>query len=146
MNNPSFLDKLKTLAEAATPGPWDYYIETGMEGHGIVITYTQELDGPRSPGKAVFPRREPTLELDKIFVASANPKTILTLLNIIQIQRESLEDIKFLAYASSQEPQGHRIGRETSEYWRGYQEASDDISTEVTEALERTDALIKGLE
>jgi hypothetical protein len=72
--------KLRKLAEAATPGPWEYYYETGFEGQGVVITYTEDNNGMRTIRDVVF-KRLVTSEINKAYLAEASPTTILSLLD-----------------------------------------------------------------
>jgi uncharacterized protein YkuJ len=88
----TIIEKLKAAAEKATQGKWDYYLETGMEGHGIVVTYTEDENGYRSIKTVVYPRRDAS-EFDKMFFAEANPATIQALLREREVYRAALENL-----------------------------------------------------
>lgn len=63
------------IVNAATPGPWDYYLEQGYEGHGVIITYTEDEKGFRHIGQSVF-KRIITSEENKLFIAHFNPSKV----------------------------------------------------------------------
>lgn len=96
------LDDLKRLAEKINE-PWDYYLETGMEGHGCLITYDEDEKGMRSFKEILFKRfydDKPDFEIKKMYIAAANPAAILALIESHeQLQRklnmacEALEEI-----------------------------------------------------
>jgi hypothetical protein len=77
------LKELRQKAEAATPGPWDYYLEQGYEGNGVIITYSEDESGMRSIKGSVF-KRLVADEKDKMFLAAANPATVLTLIDALE--------------------------------------------------------------
>ena len=76
----SELDESERIAGEATKGPWDYYLEQGYEGNGVVITYSEDEDGMRSIGGSVF-KRLVTSEENKTFIAHHNPDFIKRLIS-----------------------------------------------------------------
>ena len=73
------IKKLKTLAEAATPGPWDDYYETGIRP--CVMAYDENDKGLRSVRAFIA---DTQFDKDRAFIASANPEAVLGLIARIE--------------------------------------------------------------
>lgn len=117
MNNPSFLDKLKTLAESISkemPEPWHIgHQDENDENAAEIDAYDLTTLG------CIY------TNLSRAYILSFQPQTILTLLEIINIQCESLE-----LYTGISAQKGSSVSQYSA----------------AAEALERTDPLIKGME
>ena len=72
------LTKLKELAQAATPGPWEFHFETGLEPaiYGFI------------EGVPVY---LPHREADFWYMSAANPAAVLSLIERIETMRKALE-------------------------------------------------------
>jgi hypothetical protein len=90
---PAELDKLKALAEAATPGPW----ERGHEGHGSELAvYCDDVLGSsvcEMTSKHNMTSREQRIaNLD--FIAAANPAAILRIAALVAQQAARIEGLQ----------------------------------------------------
>ncbi len=90
------LERLKKLAKGSTPGPWG--TETGTYGHRI--TYIQSnYDFPSETQTAYLGQRDKLSDSynfwnnTALFIAAANPSTVLKLIESIETARLSLENI-----------------------------------------------------
>ena len=79
--------ELRKLAEAATPGPWNYYDDSLSTGRIEIV----------APGKTVTRIYRSVPEEDGAnaeFIAAANPQTIIALLDTIEAQAAEIERLK----------------------------------------------------
>lgn len=74
------LDELERLASAATPGPWDWYSETGITP--FVCTYSEDSKGNRALKGSVGVGSPKVLVKDVQYIAAANPDTVLKLIAV----------------------------------------------------------------
>ena len=79
--------ELRKLAEAATPGPWNYYDDSLSTGRIEIVAL----------GKTVTRIYRSVPEEDGAnaeFIAAANPQTIIALLDTIEAQAAEIEELK----------------------------------------------------
>jgi hypothetical protein len=79
---PSALDRLETLADEATPGPWKYIPDDERDDWQLV---NDEAVWIKQDDSGV-----PILKADGEYIAAANPTTIKTLIQVIREAREGL--------------------------------------------------------
>lgn len=105
------LNKLRELAQAATPGPWtlEYDSDSGEYGQNYG-RWPYALNGPKSTHQWITPEfieqhshhvtefADMTDE-DAEFIAAANPATVLALLDKIALLQELLAAAEHNAYA-----------------------------------------------
>ena len=80
-------EELRKLAEAATPGPWNYYDDSLSTGRIEIVAL----------GKTVTRIYRSVPEEDGAnaeFIAAANPKTVIALLDTIEAQAALLKQAK----------------------------------------------------
>lgn len=97
MTAPSKLDeaRLRELAEAATPGPWELWTASDARPHSIVGPTSWRREGAKV-GNIVDVRHYgatdakygPEQTTNAAFIAAANPATILALLDALSAERE----------------------------------------------------------
>ncbi|HBO9008113.1 TPA: ead/Ea22-like family protein [Pseudomonas aeruginosa] len=76
--------ELRRLAEAATPGPWTLYVPEDYQGPEELPGYGVECaEGRAIVWGALEPETGCQFDRDAEFIAAANPKTILALLDEI---------------------------------------------------------------
>ena len=76
------LDKLKSLAESATSGPWI----TGKGNFGLIFVNTFNYDSICSIHNSNFKNAE--------YITEANPDTILKMIKLIEEQKEEIESLE----------------------------------------------------
>lgn len=80
--------KLRELANAATPGPWDDYYETGIRP--CVMAYDENDKGLRTLRSYIADTQFPQ---DRAFIAAANPQAIIALIDELEEARELVADM-----------------------------------------------------
>ncbi|HHN2098504.1 TPA: ead/Ea22-like family protein [Pseudomonas aeruginosa] len=76
--------ELRRLAEAATPGPWTLYVPEDYQGPEELPGYGVECaEGRAIVWGALEPETGCQFDRDAEFIAAANPKTVLALLDEI---------------------------------------------------------------
>lgn len=76
--------ELRRLAKAATPGPWTLYVPEDYQGPDELPGYGVECaEGRAIVWGALEPETGCQFDRDAEFIAAANPKTILALLDEI---------------------------------------------------------------
>lgn len=83
---PSTVRSLKQIAEAATPGPWDDYYETGIQP--CVMAYDENDKGLRSIRAFIA---DTQFANDRAFIAAANPEAVLGLIARIEKLEAALQ-------------------------------------------------------
>lgn len=84
--------ELRRLAKAATPGPWTLYVPEDYQGPEELPGYGVECaEGRAIVWGALEPETGCQFDRDAEFIAAANPKTILALLDEIGRLRSRLE-------------------------------------------------------
>ena len=88
-------DELRKLAEAATPGPWDLgtkpegkYTSGTIKKNGVEIAVTWPADWNDDYDTGSLPYKE-----NAAFIAAANPKTVLELLDEIAELEGEIESL-----------------------------------------------------
>ena len=97
-------DKLRQLAQAATPGPWtlEYDSDTGEYGENYG-EWPNALNGPKSQTEWLDPKAQEKYghqvneisdmcEADAEFIAAANPTVVLALLDELRGAKAKLAD------------------------------------------------------
>ena len=82
------LNKLRELAEAATPGPWTVYNRNGHNAPDDDFLGWEFDQGPEEPDRGQF--RGP----DARFIAAFNPATALSLLSRLKATEERAERLE----------------------------------------------------
>ena len=77
------LDRLKKIQKVAPQESWDYYLETGMEGHGVIVTYEDLGYGYKSLKGQALQTLVCSEEL-KLYIATFNPIQVKDLLKEIE--------------------------------------------------------------
>lgn len=77
------LDKLRKLAESATPGPWQ--TEGGMNLYVFTANNHTMIAESRGTGAGLSDEQQTA---NAAFIASANPATILALLDVVEAAQE----------------------------------------------------------
>lgn len=96
----SVLDRLRELADAATPGPWAYW-GISNEAHDDGLSAFTEVGGPVNGGMKEcqvaicqpIGRPHERIIADAEFIAAANPATVLGLLELIGELAAGLREI-----------------------------------------------------
>lgn len=79
--------RLRELAEAATPGPWEDYYETGIRP--CVMAYDENDKGLRTLRSYIADTQFPQ---DKAFIAAANPQAIIALID--ELEKTERENVR----------------------------------------------------
>lgn len=97
---PTILDRLEKLASEATDGKWEY----DLDENEVHASAHQELGG--DPLHIIPPSGEYVILRNGPFIAAANPATILTLIKVIRLQTEALQEIELEPNATNCKARG----------------------------------------
>ncbi|HBP6570068.1 TPA: ead/Ea22-like family protein [Pseudomonas aeruginosa] len=107
--------ELRRLAEAATPGPWTLYVPEDYQGPEELPGYGVECaEGRAIVWGALEPETGFQFDRDAEFIADANPKTILALLDEIDRLKAENERLLDELSACTEHPGGCGYWREAA--------------------------------
>lgn len=89
---------IEKRCEAATPGPWDAYWETGFENSNPVIQFVKKGGGEYKMGDSIFHGHR-SKRCDAIFTANARTDVPLLIANLREAQAELKKKDELLAEA-----------------------------------------------
>lgn len=145
---PSILDRLEKLSRDATPGEWVKWShchgsEHRAEVHARVIGHPLICTGKKN--------HQPDSDLE--FIAAANPATIITLIKVIRMQREAMNNILITGameqytagLIKDESPQGFNTGIGAQIYNKGLEARAVLAVSNLRKAIAESEKLLEGI-